>query len=751
LEKRLINPRTVRNCMTFVIALIASLIVLFTTSHFSNRLVQDIQNKYSESTDLVVTGYTNSVTLLLDSFNATLKAIYDDELFTTGTSEQIQKYLNVNSYKTPREFLDFFYFDKKGIAYSMDGSIHGIKDRSYYEETFIHKKEYFVSEATNSRYDGSDVFIMTNTVYDKDGNIKGGLAGAIRLTSLKTLFKEAHVLESGNISLIDIDGRYLVHENENLILKTYVPRDKQYLNGSSTELSMKKNGNMISQDENGKLVNLVFRSVPKCNWVLCLALPLESIVQLQKQQRLIRLIMTMICIGVICFLMLFEVRLIEYFQKKEFLYTDYDSITKLWTKEKFEDVADKMLHKRGKNKYMLVECDIEGFKFVNQTYGEVEANRLLKFFSKLVEKSTKQFNGICGRGFADHFYCLFKIESVRASMKDFDAFIKNNSTVVENYKIPFNIKYGIAFALPGDRYKGLTTHGLIGQASLAKTEKKDWNEVPYAIYDSKMLKKIQNEKYLELQSEKALENREFFVMYQPKIDLKDEKIVGAEALVRWQHPEKGIIPPNDFIPLFERNGFVSRIDFFVLEEALRFLDSRIKSGLPLIKISVNMSRNHNKPEKFMQEFMTIFNKYSVPAKYIQIEIIERSFSGSDNFIEITDRLHKEGFTVAMDDFGSGESSLNMLTKVPIDVIKFDRGFLLSSTNKQGEIERRSAGFIESLINLSKHLEKETVFEGVETEAQRDFLRIIDCDQVQGYFYSRPLIEKDFVTYINNHS
>jgi EAL domain-containing protein (putative c-di-GMP-specific phosphodiesterase class I) len=119
--------------------------------------------------------------------------------------------------------------------------------------------------------------------------------------------------------------------------------------------------------------------------------------------------------------------------------------------------------------------------------------------------------------------------------------------------------------------------------------------------------------------------------------------------------------------------------------------------------------------------------------------------------DITEKLHKEGFSVAMDDFGSGESSLNMLTKIPVDVLKFDREFLNASTNSEGRIDRKSQKFIQVLVSLSKNLEKQTIFEGVETQAQRDFLRSIDCDQAQGFFYSKPLSEQDFMQFIKLHS
>ena len=149
--------------------------------------------------------------------------------------------------------------------------------------------------------------------------------------------------------------------------------------------------------------------------------------------------------------------------------------------------------------------------------------------------------------------------------------------------------------------------------------------------------------------------------------------------------------------------------------------------------------------------MEIFTKYSIPPSLIQLEILERSVMDNSTLQDITEMLHKEGFSVAMDDFGSGESSLNMLTKIPVDVLKFDRNFLDASTDNEGRIDKKSEKFIQILINLSKNLEKQTVFEGVETQAQRDFLRSIECDQAQGYFYSKPLSEQDFVQFMKMHS
>ena len=321
----------------------------------------------------------------------------------------------------------------------------------------------------------------------------------------------------------------------------------------------------------------------------------------------------------------------------------------------------------------------------------------------------------------------------------------------KDYEIPFMGKYGISFLMPENTDRADTIQQLIGQASFAKTTIQENLLTQYAIYNSKLLNKIREERFIEGHMEEALKNGEFYVMYQPKISLINDKVVGAEALVRWQSPALGKVMPDSFIPLFEKNGFITKLDFYVYEEVFKFLEKQIAEGNPVVPVSVNMSRNHSKPDKFMHDFLSVFKRYSIPTNMIQVEIIERSVMDDETLKDITDKLHKAGFTVAMDDFGSGESSLNMLTKIPIDVLKFDRSFLQTSTKSDGKIDKASADFIEILIEMSKVLNKATVFEGVETEIQRDFLRSINCDEAQGFFYSKPLMPNDFIEFVKNHS
>ncbi|MCR5401449.1 MAG: EAL domain-containing protein, partial [Treponema sp.] len=202
------------------------------------------------------------------------------------------------------------------------------------------------------------------------------------------------------------------------------------------------------------------------------------------------------------------------------------------------------------------------------------------------------------------------------------------------------------------------------------------------------------------------------------------------------------------IPLFEKNGFVKKLDFYVYEEVFKFLHHLKENSLPLVPVSINMSRKHNSPDRFIHDFMEIFHRYDISPSLVQVELLEHSVMEKTDLLETTELLHKEGFTVAIDDFGTGESSLTMLSKIPVDVLKFDKSFLQESMS--GPIDIKTQKFIRALIEISKELDKLTVFEGVETEEQKNFLKENNCDLVQGYYYSKPLTQKDFEDFLVTH-
>lgn len=260
-----------------------------------------------------------------------------------------------------------------------------------------------------------------------------------------------------------------------------------------------------------------------------------------------------------------------------------------------------------------------------------------------------------------------------------------------------------------------------------------------ACFDRKMEDFLSNERRIEKKMENALSNREFLVYYQPKYDLQTNRLTGAEALVRWKDPKDGMIFPNTFIPVFEKNGFIVQLDFFVYEEVLKTLAKWREEGREPIVVSVNVSRAHIGTADFLCKLIKLADKYEVPHHLLELELTETVLGGQhQDILTFIQACRAAGFPVSMDDFGSGYSSLNLLKELPIDVLKIDREFL-----NETEVSQKSCIIIEQIVQMAAKIEIHTICEGVETESQAAFLRSIGCNMAQGYLYSRPVPLSDF--------
>lgn len=747
MAKKNITPEKAKFISTLLVSLVFMTIVLSLSSIYTSRMLKNAEEEYFSSVHTTLNSYTKIISLKLNDYINSMKVFYNDKTFDDPDTEKIYNFLTEYSYKIPEDFFELYYVLPDGTIFTsnkyktkVDPANHlGLKEGS----------NISISGLRIHPGTGDKIFSIEKTLY-KDGKITGALGASIFIEKFIENTTDIKVGEKKSYILLDKNGFFLVHPNPEIIGRVYMPADERYANTSTPNMAKNPPSTYITQTDTGELAYLLTSKIPESGWTLSLKISMSEINEIYKPEKKNKIAIIIVSILFVLCLVSAEAKLLDFFQKKQLIATVYDPLTNLWTRQRFETEATKMM-RNSKAKFMLIEADIRGFKFINQNYGEEAADKLILQYSKMLSKAISNFHSIIGRGFADHFYIFIKVSSVHNAMAVFKHEMEVFANESKTCEIPFFPKFGISFLLPDSDITGNKIQSLIGQASFAKSTIKDNLLTQYSIYNSKLLEKINEERFIESHMNQALDDKEFFVMYQPKISLNDDKIVGAEALVRWNSPKLGLMTPDKFIPLFEKNGFITKLDYYVYEEVFRFIQTRLAKSLQVVPISVNMSRNHNKPDKFIHDFMEIFNKYSIPANLVQIEILERSVMDNDNLEDITEKLHKKGFTVAMDDFGSGESSLNMLTKIPVDVLKFDRAFLNASTDNEGRIDKKSEKFIQILIELSKNLEKQTVFEGVETQAQRDFLRSINCDQAQGFFYSKPLSEQDFVQFIKLHS
>ena len=287
--------------------------------------------------------------------------------------------------------------------------------------------------------------------------------------------------------------------------------------------------------------------------------------------------------------------------------------------------------------------------------------------------------------------------------------------------------------------------GIMGALDRAITAQKTIKDKTYyqenliAAYDMKLKSELKNRRYVEAHMIEALDNDEFKVYYQPKVSISTGKVVGAEALVRWIRPDGEIISPGMFVPIFEANGFISDMDFAIYRHAIADIKRWIRNGIKVPLISLNVSRHHLRDENFSAKLNALVDGLGVPHDMIELEITESMLSENLNkLVEIMTQLKSSGFRISVDDFGSGYSSLNLITLLPFDTLKIDGGFFL-----RNKLTEKNKTVISTVVTLAKSLSLETVSEGVETQEQVEFLRKLGCDTIQGYYYYKPMSGAEF--------
>lgn len=413
----------------------------------------------------------------------------------------------------------------------------------------------------------------------------------------------------------------------------------------------------------------------------------------------------------------------------------YDELTGSRNLTKFKLDATELIKENPQLGYMVIKLDIDRFKLLNEVYGYEVCDKILIEFSKAVELSLDPKCDIHARINADEFILLIGFTDDDSLVEK----IKQKDKLVDEYLqqlIPDKIyirkgRYSIE--------KGETNFNAIFEKvnfahRFAKT-----NNILVCNYDDEIKKIALKKKDIESRMEAALLNEEFKVFLQPKYRLSDETIVGVEALVRWMPNKQDIVYPGSFIPVFEQNGFITRLDMYMFEQSCKLIRNWIDSGIAPVAISVNFSRLHLNDITFVSRLSELSNKYCIPHNLLEIEITETAIFDNIGILEnVLAELHGEGFTLSMDDFGTGYSSLGLLKSIPVDVIKMDKSFFDDSQNNA-----RARLVIGSVMDMAKKLNAHTVAEGVETKENVDLLKSLGCDIVQGYYYARPMPAEEF--------
>ena len=443
---------------------------------------------------------------------------------------------------------------------------------------------------------------------------------------------------------------------------------------------------------------------------------------------LILLTLIIIVMGIVMFTIL------EHKKTQKALY--FDSNCGIWNGTKFEHEISKKLTET-KNKYALINMNISRFRFINDTYGREKGNEILKLFAQHIKKDFIRKDENYGTLWADYFILLvnFTTEAELISrFEDFTAKFQKSAEKLCSFR--FIIKAGVAIT---DSQINNKFSILLEKANHAVSSIPDPFESQMVFFTELMAKTIEELKLVDKNMIQAFKNHEFQPYYQPKYDINTNRICGAEALVRWIHPEKGLIPPIFFLPYFERCGFITELDYYVFECTCQNLRRWIDQGLKAIPVSCNFSRLHAKDDFFPEKVQVIADMYNIPHYLLEIEITESiAMEKMDVVLRHFKKFKEMGFIISIDDFGSGYSSLTLLEQMNIDVIKMDKSFLQADYSSAREYE-----ILISLIRLAQRLGLTVICEGIETSRHVKLLHEAGCFYAQGFYFSKPLPLADF--------
>lgn len=706
--------------IAFMVLLFFSIFAFFYISNMDNVLEYETKNYLSEISEESKIAINSKLKSNLNELESISKFLEIEDNFNLEKTLKILESYNKNSnYNNIGMILP----NGKGYAKGIFGT--DFSDRDYFKLAI--KGTANISKPLIDKDTGKLTKTYAVPLYN-NGKIVAVIAADYDVEFVSE-FLSISTFNGESFSLIcDSNGEIIIpsyHKNSNSnITNLSQVNFKKTFTFKNMKISDK---GVVEAKESGKEIYMAYTSLGINDWFIISIVP--KIVVSKKLNNL--MIITIIGWIILSFLFLGVILYILYSKAKsqktieKIAYTDLVTGYSNW--RKFESDATNLLNKASQNdKHAMVIFDIDKFKAINDIYGHKKGNSILKDIADTLNKITCN-NETFARVSSDNFNVLLKYNTKEDIINAIKKIIISNNFV--------NLSFGIYEI----KDKNLPISVYSDRASLAKLSIKNNRDINFAFFNDELRDKLLLEDKIEKEMEYALENNQFVMYLQPKYNIKSDKFCGSEALVRWKYTEKEFIYPSDFIPIFEKNGFITKVDMYILEQACKEIRTLFNKGISPLPISVNFSRVDFFKKDFITKIVNICDKYKIPYSLIEIEITESSmFGDTDTLFEVSRRLQDIGFILSMDDFGSGYSSVNMLKNIPLNVIKLDRGFFIDDKNID-----KSQIVIKSIVSLIKQLGIRVVAEGIETKGQVEMLREANCDIIQGYYFSKPLPVKEF--------
>lgn len=694
--------------------------------------------KNVQSAEKIVFDHMNHTLNLLEQA-AVLMTSDKDKLTNADIFEALQQYAVLEN------FTHVYYLSNEGKLYRQDETVNEKTTEDMGHLLPLRTAACYTKfEQVDGKKEGVAYYVAP--VYLNQMKV-GHLVGAADMSAFFSGYALEHISKQANVFLVDESGNIYAgttdaraEEGDNLIdyLKENAADSYSVSRVQTLKKAIKKQAYQKTYVVNKKGMTdyMEVMKMPGVNNVYLVYIYPETVVTNVINPVMFESLITCLLIILITLVMLFYMWAVSKQANDTIEMLAFgDLITGGKNDNYFRTVAKNVIWENADIPYLVARFDVANFRYINEAYGHLRADELLTI---IVEESGKFFKGreICTRMDSDQFVLLARNDQEFETKFEEMISIINDRARDSGIMFPIRLKLGI-YPI---RKEDTDINIIIDHANAARKSLIGDEKVLTATYSDKIVKKMHVEEKIESEMEEALRSGEFKVFIQPKWDISEDCIYGGEALVRWVKEDGSMVYPDQFIPVFERNGFIEKLDLYMLEEVCRRLRQLIDDDRMIFPISVNQSRILIHNPDYINQVAKIIKRYRIPNGYIELEVTETVFLDERKLmINTMNRLKNMELSISMDDFGSGYSSLNMLKDIPFDVIKIDRGFFSEVITSEASIL-----ILRKIIEMAQGLGIRVLCEGVETAEQVEILRQLGCSYVQGYFYSKPIKSEEFI-------
>ncbi|WP_195262915.1 GGDEF domain-containing protein [Clostridium sp. 1001275B_160808_H3] len=644
---------------------------------------------------------------------------------------------NFKIYSKAYGFYNMGIIDKDGICYTTLGEVLDLSKYDYYKNGmngisgvsksyFSEDKQFMLNIFTFPIYNGNDVEMILTATYKSDD-----FYNILNIDSFNGEGKSVVVDKLGNL----VSNPNKIYDRDFNVFNKLKVEDSELYKVVQENISREESG-FISCNYEEEDYLIYYEPLNINDWYLISYVPNRRVYQ--NADIIFRGIHIESALFYITFILAAGIFILSYnkYQKKISYLIFIDELTKERNYQCLRLHFENMKQIDRKNKSLVV-FDIDKFNVINIMHGTDIGDNVLKYIVRIFKEvlPNDELYKDKADGFIGIIYHADKEEIIK-KLNMLDYRIKTD--IERNEVIPIKISMGICSL---DNSESL--HRVYSNALIAKREIKDKMNQSYKFFDERNKKTIIDNKRIESEFPEALKNDEFEVWYQPKYDIRNKKICGAEALIRWRKKDGSLISPAKFIPVFENNGQIIQLDEEVIRKVCKDIKEMSYLGYEIHPISINLSRLHLEYQGIVERIEALLEKYDIDSSKIAFEITESVFiNNNDKLNSIVDELHKLGFKVEMDDYGTGISALSSISRSSFDTLKLDKSFIDNIGNPKMDI------IIKSTIDMAKKLNMKIIAEGIETQEQVEFLIANNCFIAQGYYFSKPVPKNEYISLLS---